>query len=100
MTKNSVKEAAIQILSGLGILAVVVAIYFFSSKTGGSLTSVEPCTTSYIKGDFSLDTLKSQCPNLDKEDVKKAINEYFDGSYSYAAHSSRQEMLDDVDSHF
>ncbi len=94
--KNFLRNAG----SFLIILLFIAGLYFLSYITGGELTTATSCSTDYIKGEYSLETVKKQCPNLKQQDLVKDINDFFNGKYSFSAYATREEILRDVENNF
>ncbi len=97
---REIKDRVIQIFAGFVVIAIIMALYFFSWKTGGDLTTSSSCTTSFIKGEVDIKTLREECPNLSKDQVIEAVNEYYNRKYTFSAHASRDQMVQEINQGF
>lgn len=70
-TENK-KEQVLYSIAGCILIAVIVYAAFFWGRE-----STPSCTSDYIKGTMTLQTLHSQCPALTKDDLANAVNDYF-----------------------
>jgi hypothetical protein len=63
--------------SFLLVIFVIAGSYYYSSLTGGELTSATSCTSMYLKEEYTIDDLRKQCPNLKKDAILEDIEIYF-----------------------
>lgn len=94
------KDISLQVGSCLLLILIVIAVYVFSWFTGGSLTTARSCSGSYIVGEASLENVRSNCPNLKKEDLLKSVNEHFDQFGNQNAFTSREEMIREIERNY
>ena len=91
------------ILKQIGYVLLTVgfifAIYYYSYRTDGELTTAKSCSTSYIQGDYELETLRKQCPGLKKENLIKEIDSYFEKNNSTNI-QEKERLKNEVSSSF
>ena len=74
-TKTKLKVIVEQIGAFILMLLIIGGVYYYSWITGGSLTSVKGCTSSFIDFEMNASEVKIDCPNLTNQDLVNAVTD-------------------------
>ena len=93
--KNFLKK-----LATIAILPLIIfALYFWSYKTEGSLTTAISCSSQYLQGQYDLTALKKDCPSLTKDILIKDVEDYFQ-NHSNSNGKTKIDVMNDIESNF
>lgn len=98
--ESKAKRIAIQIGYAVVLVGGFCVIMWWGTATHNPATQIEPCTTTFIKGFYTIKTMREHCPEVTKQGVTDAVNDYFDGGFDYEAHGTKQQMLKEIDEGF
>ncbi|MCR4314630.1 MAG: hypothetical protein NUV84_05295 [Candidatus Uhrbacteria bacterium] len=97
--KFDLGELAKQLGAAILLTLVVIAVYAYSYFTGGSLTTAKSCSSSYISGEYDIRQLRRQCPNLKKENLIEAVEEYYQKNGTEAS-TTKKTLLQDINDNY